>query len=219
MPLLFHMSTALPRGPEDLGRTLAMWFSITDVSFLLPFPLRIPISLERLFALISPFYRKEFRRKFGLVFSRPFERDNKIPPGALLFPERGRDVPRLTFPEPGVARSHHVELPNSRPFALWVKFHVGKAIDPHVDPYARYYDERYYDEPSRRFEPSGFCVAPLEANDSLSLISVGPNLVMGNIWHKDRVTARECIVRCADGKSSQTCVTCWHGDVTVKICC
>lgn len=57
----------------------------------------------------------------------------------------------------------------------------------------------------------------LNSDDSLSLIYLPQQAVLGTVLHS-RIAA-ECRVECPDGKSSQTCITCKIGPLTVKICC
>jgi hypothetical protein len=63
-----------------------------------------------------------------------------------------------------------------------------------------------------------FGLSELSRNDTLTLISSGRH-VSGAVIHAASPRVHACVVRCADGRSSQTCIVCRHGDVVVKICC
>jgi hypothetical protein len=57
----------------------------------------------------------------------------------------------------------------------------------------------------------------LGSNDSLSLIYLPQQVILGSVFHAS--FDAECRVECPDGKSSQTCITCKIGPLTVRICC
>lgn len=57
----------------------------------------------------------------------------------------------------------------------------------------------------------------LNSSDQLGLIYLPNNIVLGSIFHV--VPRTDCMVECPDGKSSQTCITCYVESLKVRICC
>ncbi len=71
-----------------------------------------------------------------------------------------------------------------------------------------------------RISETAFTISQLGADDILSIVAVSAHHFLGSIFHTDQKrAARQCVVRCADGRSSQDCVVCEQGNVRIKICC
>jgi hypothetical protein len=74
-------------------------------------------------------------------------------------------------------------------------------------------------------ETVGFTLKNLFSNDTLHLLALSHKFFLGNVFHQrkanfaERLLHTQCRAKCADGKSSQGCVTCVAGGITVKICC
>lgn len=68
----------------------------------------------------------------------------------------------------------------------------------------------------------GFALANLFSNDTLHMTALSRQYFQGGVSHQiDGVPKYHapCVAACADGKTGQECVTCVHGEITVKICC
>ena len=70
-----------------------------------------------------------------------------------------------------------------------------------------------------RISKTAFAISHLGKDDLLNVVAISPVHYLGGVFHNPRKRTTQCIVRCADGNSSQDCVICEHGDVTIKICC
>jgi hypothetical protein len=67
-----------------------------------------------------------------------------------------------------------------------------------------------------RISKTAFAISHLGKDDLLNVVAISPVHYLGGVFHNPRKRTTQCIVRCADGNSSQDCVICEHGDVTIK---
>jgi len=75
-------------------------------------------------------------------------------------------------------------------------------------------------ESSEIHEATGFWGSPIGADDDLAIFAITPTFLVGNFIHRTPgVKPQNCVVFCADGTKSQTCIVCQHKGVNVKICC
>jgi hypothetical protein len=174
---------------------LEMAFSV-GISTALDGPVR-PLGMRCLVTEFHGFSRAFWRRP---VLSASAERERFRSSFRSMF-ESNPALEELEFPGPGGVLSRQFESVSRGPLAFLAQFFTPTGAYVAVS------------------KATGVFIGPVGPQDSLGLIAVGPRLITGVAWHADPSNAKQCVVRCADGSSSQTCVTCRHKDVTVKICC
>lgn len=59
----------------------------------------------------------------------------------------------------------------------------------------------------------------LSVDDEIVITALDQTTAIGNVIHRSPRAHNDCEVRCADGTSSQGCVTCTADGVTIKLCC
>ena len=125
----------------------------------------------------------------------------QLPSFDAVFHGKANIVTKTTFPFPPVGRvtSHPVELWLSH--SSWVLTLFTRLLVPGAS------------------EEVGFSAGPIGNGDTLGILAQGPRVITGNLLHEIAQVGEACVVRCADGRSSQSCVTCRHKNVVVRICC
>jgi hypothetical protein len=136
------------------------------------------------------------RRALKVTFTSVFSERLRTPGGSL---DVGRPViarANFIFPARGFSHSHKIDVPLvvSELLKLWGKLEwEGSSKDIR------------------------FSVGPLMSGDELFMFQIRPNQFSGGILHQRMNLRAKCVVRCANGKSSETCVTCIHKNGTVRI--